>query len=386
MTNLRGKVSWFGGPSDTDVAPDEGLAFLYDVSDAPQLFLDEQPPGTTGLARRLDSDNVFYIATRWDYDIYPKSMLPDMRVKVTATKTGKSIICTPADWGPHQDTNRCADVSRATLAALGIETDDEIEIEFPYQGVEPMSDDCKIIDISHHQDFPSFDQVAAAGVIAMIHKATEGSSYVDPNRARNCSNAIKAGIACCTYHWLKPGNAKQQIAFYLKTIDPMPGERMVIDYEEDGCTLSDLKEAVQALLDDPRGLQVTVYSGHLLKEQLGSKHDAFLADNTDLWLAQYTSGTPSWSIGTYPQWTLWQYSETGHIDGIGDNYVDLNRFNGSDENLVKWISPAGGVEPVPPEPLPEMASVHFNVQTSGQVAVSIAINGEVIYGDDPQFS
>src|SRR5258708_544806 len=117
MTMLRGKVSWFGGPADMGVAPDESLAFIYEVSDAPGLFLSEQPPGTTGLARRLDADNVFYIATRWDYDVYPKSVLPDMRVLVRAVKTGKTAIATPADWGPHEDTNRCADVSPALLAA-----------------------------------------------------------------------------------------------------------------------------------------------------------------------------------------------------------------------------------------------------------------------------
>ena len=83
---------------------------------------------------------------------------------------------------------------------------------------------------------------------------------------------------------------------YLDTINPVPGERMVIDYEEDGCTLDDLHEAVRALLDDPRKLQVTVYSGHLLKEQLGDTRDDLLAKHTDLWLAQYTSGTPTWPV------------------------------------------------------------------------------------------
>src|ERR1700747_3726311 len=96
------------------------------------------------------------------------------------------------------------------------------------------------IDISHWQNFPDFEKVRAAGVVACIMKATEGTSYVDPNRAQNYINANQVGIACCTYHWLKPGNAKEQIQFYLDTIDPVPGERMVIDYEEDGCTLDDL--------------------------------------------------------------------------------------------------------------------------------------------------
>jgi len=202
-----------------------------------------------------------------------------------------------------------------------------------------MSDHPSCIDISHWQNFPDFEQVRAAGVVAMIHKATEGTSYVDPNRAINCINASKAGIAFCTYHWIKPGNPVAQMNFFLATIDPKPGERMVIDYEETGCTLDELKQAVQILLDDPRHLQITVYSGHLLKEQLGDDQDEFLAMNTDLWLAQYTEGEPSWPDGTYGSWTLWQYSESGSVDGIDGTAVDLNRFNGSDAELVKWISP-----------------------------------------------
>lgn len=130
MTRLRGKVSWFGGPSDTGVSPDEGLAFIYDVSDAPHLFLDEQPSGTSGLARRLDPEK-FYIACRWNYDVTSKSELLTLKALVRSTKTGKYAIAEPADWGPHQDTDRLADISPGLMAALGIETDDEVEVIFP---------------------------------------------------------------------------------------------------------------------------------------------------------------------------------------------------------------------------------------------------------------
>src|SRR4051812_27568879 len=150
------------------------------------------------------------------------------------------------------------------------------------------------IDISHWQGFPDFDAVAEEGVVACIMKATEGTSYVDPNRATNYVHATNAGIACCTYHWIKPGDAEAQMQFYLATVDPVPGERMVIDYEEEGCTIDDLHEAVTTLLDDPRELKVTVYSGHLLKDQLDDSCDTLLREHTDLWLAQYTSGTPTW--------------------------------------------------------------------------------------------
>src|SRR4029077_2554703 len=49
-TRTIGKCSWFGGESDDGVAPDEGLAFIDNVMDAPHLFLPYQPEGTTGLA------------------------------------------------------------------------------------------------------------------------------------------------------------------------------------------------------------------------------------------------------------------------------------------------------------------------------------------------
>src|SRR5262245_14312371 len=126
-----------------------------------------------------------------------------------------------------------------------------------------MSDRASCIDISHWQGFPDFEEVAAQGVVACILKATEGTSYEDPNRAQNYNNATAAWIACCTYHWIKPGNAIDQMQFYLDTVQPVAGERMVIDYEEDGCTLDDLHEAVETLLADSRGLQITIYSGHL---------------------------------------------------------------------------------------------------------------------------
>jgi lysozyme len=149
---------------------------------------------------------------------------------------------------------------------------------------------------------------------------------------------------------------------------------MVIDYEENGCTLADLREAVDMLTGDPRGLRVTIYSGHLLKQQLGSERDEYLATNTDLWLAQYTTGTPSWPSATYPQWTLWQYSESGEVDGITGSKVDLDRFNGDDDALLRWISPAAPQ----PEPIEVRVPVTVALTVPEQVTLTISVNGEII--------
>jgi len=233
--------------------------------------------------------------------------------------------------------------------------------------------DPSVIDISHWQGYPNFEEVAASGVLGVILKATEGTSYVDPNRRQNYVNATKVGLKCCCYFWLKPGDGAAQARFFLDTIDPVPGERVVIDYEEEGCTLDTLKDAIAELIDYDSHLQITVYSGHLLKEQLGDERDEYLAENTDLWLAQYTTGTPSWPKGTYPQWSLWQYSDQGRVPGV-DGDCDLDRYNGPDKELLVWLSPRGATPE--PTPEPDEGVVEINITTPDNVLVRVTINGE----------
>lgn len=130
-----GKVSYFGGPADTGVSPSEGLAFHYAVTEANQhLFLPLQPHNTTGLARRLNAKAVNYVACRWDYAVTSKTMLAGSDVAlVRNTVTGLALKAFPADWGPHQDTSRVADISPCLMDALGLETDDEVEVIYPYR-------------------------------------------------------------------------------------------------------------------------------------------------------------------------------------------------------------------------------------------------------------
>jgi hypothetical protein len=132
LFSATGKVSYFGGPDDQGVSPSEGLAFISKVDQAPHLFLPSQPSGTTGLARRL---NIWtpYVACRWDYQSTPKPTLLENMALVRAIKTGIAIKAFPADWGPHQDTGRVADISPSLMDALGITTDDEVEVIYPYQ-------------------------------------------------------------------------------------------------------------------------------------------------------------------------------------------------------------------------------------------------------------
>jgi N-acetylmuramoyl-L-alanine amidase len=142
QVTFSGTVSHFGGILDSGVAYDEDLAWWWDwdqvVADgADHLFLSEQPPHTTGLARRLDAEKAFYVACRWNYDVTPKSMLADQRLTamVHAPKTGRSFTAQPCDWGPHEEkTGRAADISPALMRALfGTDdaTDELVQVTYP---------------------------------------------------------------------------------------------------------------------------------------------------------------------------------------------------------------------------------------------------------------
>lgn len=136
LFHVKGTCSHFGGPDDMGVSSSEGLAFHFEINEDNQhLFLPMVPPGTTGLARRLNARAVMYVACRWDYDVTSKEMLgnSDYRALVRNVETGDSIMAWPADWGPHEEkTGRAADLSPALMEALDLETDDEVEVIYPW--------------------------------------------------------------------------------------------------------------------------------------------------------------------------------------------------------------------------------------------------------------
>ncbi len=128
-------MSTFGGPHDTGVAPDEGLA-LIDAGDLAEwwfkrIFLACQPVNTTGLARRLDPD-AFYLAMRWgDHGIAREVARRAMfRLTVPGDKGGRStVFAQGADFGPALWTHRVADVSPGVARVLDIATDNEVTVE-----------------------------------------------------------------------------------------------------------------------------------------------------------------------------------------------------------------------------------------------------------------
>lgn len=234
-----------------------------------------------------------------------------------------------------------------------------------------MAQRTDILDLSHHNDVKSFEQIAASGVLGVILKASEGTSYEDPTFAQRYYEAQSCGLTVASYHFLHAGNITRQMEWYLEVVQPSQGERVVIDHEADA-SLKELTEAFVCLHDLRPDLQLTLYSGHLIKEQLDGSHNIILAQ-TALWIAQYTtSSQPDWPRDTWPNYSLWQWTDQATCQGVVGP-VDANQFNGSQENCLKWMGPA---QPAPP---PSEQIVDIACTVPDGVMVKVSVNGQVVW-------
>lgn len=223
-----------------------------------------------------------------------------------------------------------------------------------------------VIDLSHHNDEPDWETLLVSGTLGVILKASEGTTYVDPTFYDRAQNALLYGLKVASYHFLKHGWIDEQMSWYMTAADRiMPlGSRVVLDFEDPDCTLDDLEQAVGWLIGHRPDLQIAVYSGHLIKQEVGGDDNELLKANTSLWIAQYTSAAaPDWPRQVWPAWSLWQYTDAAKATGCSQP-VDGNRWNGTPENLLKWFGP---VE----EPPVPVADVEIKTVTG----LRIVING-----------
>lgn len=227
----------------------------------------------------------------------------------------------------------------------------------------------QVIDLSHWNDVDGVARevdiltVVQGGTLGVIHKATEGTSYVDPTYHERARQAVGLGLLWGAYHFLSPGDMSAQAAHFVSTVGadcPL----LAADHEDADVSLADLKDFLAAVLS-LTGKRAVIYSGHVIKDQLGDAHDAELAKHR-LWIAQYAS-TPTWPSATWPQWWLWQYTDAGTVDGVVGS-VDRDRFDGTARDLAsEWD---GGLEP-PAPPKPDDKIVTITIDVPAGVTVDI---------------
>jgi lysozyme len=237
--------------------------------------------------------------------------------------------------------------------------------------------------VSHWEDPIDFKKVAADGIVAIIAKATQGATGVDPAYAefkraagavrlpstplsrrslvrRRINQRLARGAVLSTnnfllgsYHFGTGADVNPQVEHYLATVKPKDNELVCLDFEENpsgsSMTLSQAKKFV-SLFKQRTGRYPILYGGAWLKENLNGKPDPILS-KCALWLSQYGPKPvlpPGWK-----KYVLWQYTDgqlgvaPHEVNAVGS--CDRNQFAGTIQRLTAcmavWPRLSDGLKP-----------------------------------------
>ncbi|HSI50492.1 MAG TPA: GH25 family lysozyme [Ideonella sp.] len=197
------------------------------------------------------------------------------------------------------------------------------------------------IDLSNWQGGAvDFSHLKAAGKSFVFIKATQGASVVDPDHAGNLQRARAAGIPVGSYHfYVTSDTPDSQFANFSAQVSALqPGDLPpVVDIEVlSKQSLPGLSADLQRLLTlmaQRYGVKPVVYTGESFASEYLAGFSAY-----PLWLAEY-SGNPAPKLPLdWSQWTFWQYSQSGTVEGI-TGAVDLSRFNGTPQQFDRLRVP-----------------------------------------------
>jgi lysozyme len=203
-----------------------------------------------------------------------------------------------------------------------------------------------VIDLSHHNQNLNFASIGSSGILGIIHKATQGIGYTDPTYLPHKTDALANGLLWGAYHFGTGSDGIQQAQQFLDVVQPDDQTLLILDFEANGQGPSMTLEEARAFvthINEETGRYPGLYSGHYIKDLLGTNSDPVLS-NCWFWLSQYgpTAVVPSnWS-----DWTMWQYTDGAvgpqpHIVP-GAGMCDRDKFNGDEAALrALWgLAPA----------------------------------------------
>ena len=177
------------------------------------------------------------------------------------------------------------------------------------------------------------------GLAFGIVKATEATTLTDATFAANWAALKKAGLPRGAYHFLHPAeDAVTQARHFHAVVSAAglaAGDMLWCDSET---VAGNADEATLAFLDElrslaPAGVVTGTYSNHAA----GSLLHRTAAAYPDLWFAWPSPVAPSASfVAPWKTWRFWQWGE----GKLGDGEVDLDAYNGTEDELRAWLHPA----------------------------------------------
>ena len=201
------------------------------------------------------------------------------------------------------------------------------------------------VDVSVYQGDIDWQILADQNIDFAFIKATEGSSFVDPNFSYNYENAIKTDLRIGAYHFFSfDSGGDTQAKNFIDTVAPCDNMLPpVIDVEYYGGYLKTppadkdaVRRELSVMLDTLEAhfcIKPIIYATTESYEYLLSGH----FEEYDLWIRSVYSKPPKEFEG---KWTFWQYTNRERLDGYDgkETYIDMNVFRGTREEFEKYGS------------------------------------------------
>lgn len=193
------------------------------------------------------------------------------------------------------------------------------------------------IDVSRFQGAIDWQQVADSGVVYAFIQISRSLTDIDARFEENWRGAKQVGILRGAYQRFQPDqDVIGQAQLFLDKLGPFQLGDLppMLDVEDDGgLAPAEIAQKVRQWIDyvEPRvGVRPILYTGYYFwRDQVGGADFSAYP----LWIANYGATCPlvppAWT-----RWTLHQYSSTARIPGITANTVDVNKFNGTLDELV----------------------------------------------------
>jgi lysozyme len=192
------------------------------------------------------------------------------------------------------------------------------------------------IDVSHYQGKCDFKYLKGRGVEYVIAKCTEYG--LDNQYANDRASAKANGVIFGGYDYFHSSRDPiAQAKFFMEMAKPVKGDlRPMIDVETlDALPARNLVSALQKWLDYVEaiiGVEPLLYGGPYFLDALGLPASF---KRYPLVIAHYGTDKPL-IPGPWKSWAMHQYTDKGNLPGIPGGREDLDRFNGTMEQLLKY--------------------------------------------------
>jgi len=172
-------------------------------------------------------------------------------------------------------------------------------------------------------------------VVAVIHKATIGTTSIDRAYEERKREARRRGYLWGSYHWGVAGDPEKQADYYLDTVQPSADELIALDLEDaTSRTLMNADEALRFVkrVKERTGRYPLLYTNHASAKLISDRFKDTEFKNAPLWYARFKPKVTDFPAGLWPTYTLWQFSSELlvqiRIPGT-ESDMDVNVYNGT---------------------------------------------------------